>query len=49
MSSDTVSNIYIAHSGIIIIIIAVTTVISLQSKRKAVPVNAKEKYGGVEV
>ena len=44
MSSDTVSNIYIASSGIIIIII-----INLHGKSKALSVNAKEKYGGVEV
>jgi hypothetical protein len=44
MSSDPVSNIYIVSSGIIIMIIII---ISLQSKRKAVSVNAKEKYGDI--
>ena len=46
MSSDTVSNIYIASSGIIIIIIII---INLHGKSKALSVNAKEKYGGAEV
>jgi len=46
MSSDTVSNIYIARLGIIIIIIIIINVLG---QRKSLSVNAKEKHGGVEV
>jgi len=47
MSSDTVSNIYIARLGIIIIIIII--IINVLGQRKSLSVNAKEKHGGVEV
>jgi len=41
MSSDTLLNIYTASSGIIIM--------NVHGKRKVLSLNAKEKYGGMEV